>query len=81
MCKALCHRTPGSLFAFFSFRLCINNLSIQLVPCLNLMGVSASAFLLPQRFIPNIMIFVLPFASFFNQGPDICSFCSIIFAT
>lgn len=77
------HLYLRTLVFFLPFPLCRckTNLSIELVSSLNLMGVSASTFLLPQRSVPNIMIFVLPFAPFFNQGPDRYSFSSIIFAT
>ena len=63
--------TSGLWFflCLFPFCLRITNLSIQSVSPLNLMGVSASALLLSQSFVPNIMIFVLPFAPFFNRGP------------
>lgn len=64
----------GFFFAFFPFCLCITNLSIQLVSPFNLIGVSVSALLLSQRFMSNIMIFVLPFSTFFNQGTDSYSF-------
>lgn len=63
--------TSGLWFflCLFPFCLRITNLSIHSVSPLNLTGVSASALLLSQSFVPNIMIFVLPFAPFFNQGP------------